>query len=65
MCVHISLCVYLHLWSLNSFKAVGGRKDFQIVYVHYGSRGVFCEIFMTATGDVLGNDTIEMLLEKQ
>lgn len=65
VCVHISLCVCLRLWSLNSFKAVGGRKDFQIVYVHYSSHSVFCEIFMTATGDVLGNGAIEMLLEKQ
>lgn len=65
VCVLISLCVCLCLWSLNSFKAVGGRKDFQIVYEHYGSRSVFCEIFMIATGDVLGNDAIEMLLEKQ
>lgn len=65
VCVHISLCVCLCLWSLNSFKALGGRKDFQIVYEHYGSRSVFCEIFMTAAGDVPGNVANEMLLEKQ
>lgn len=65
VCVHISRCVCLCLWPLNSFKAVGGRKDFQIVYEHYGRRSVFCEIFMTAAGDVPRNDAIEMVLEKQ